>query len=84
VRTVADAEAVTVRRILGRRRVPWSEICSLRLGPSSSGPSSWGDRSRVSAVLTDGAELPLPAVYVRDLPQLAAVSGGRLPDPAGE
>jgi len=79
VRTVADAEAVTVRRILGRRRVPWSEISSLRLGPSS-----WGDRSRVSAVLTDGAELPLPAVYVRDLPQLAAVSGGRLPDPAGE
>jgi hypothetical protein len=38
----------------------------------------------VSAVLTDGAELPLPAVTVRDLPQLAAVSGGRLPDPAGE
>jgi hypothetical protein len=38
----------------------------------------------VSAVLTDGAELPLPAVTVRDLSQLAAVSGGRLPDPAGE
>ena len=63
-----------MRRILGRRRVPWSEISSLRLG----------DRARVSAVLTDGAELPLPAVHVRDLPQLAAASGGRLPDPAGE
>jgi Bacterial PH domain len=73
VRTVVDPEAVTVRRIVGRRRVPWSEISSLRLG----------DRSRVSAVLTDGAELPLPAVHVRDLPQLAAASGGRLPDPAG-
>jgi hypothetical protein len=72
VRTEADADAVTVRRLIGRRRVPWSEISSLRLG------------SRVSAVLTDGAELPLPAVHIRDLPQLAAASGGRLPDPAGE
>jgi hypothetical protein len=74
VRTEVDPGAVTVRRVLGRRRVPWSEISSLRLG----------DRARVSAVLTDGSELPLPAVHVRDLPQLAAASGGRLPDPAGE
>ena len=73
-RTEIDQEAVTVRRLVGRRRVPWSEISSLRLG----------DRARVSAVLTDGSELPLPAVHVRDLPQLAAASGGRLPDPAGE
>ncbi|MDN5747807.1 MAG: PH domain-containing protein [Pseudonocardia sp.] len=35
-------------------------------------------------MLSDGAELPLPAVGVRDLPQLAAASGGRLPDPAGD
>jgi len=79
VRTVADPEALTIRRVLGGRRVPWSEISSLRLvrGRRHTG-------SRVSAVLTDGAELPLPAVTVRDLPQLAAVSGGRLPDPAGE
>ncbi|HVH22014.1 MAG TPA: PH domain-containing protein [Pseudonocardia sp.] len=74
VRTTVDTEAVTVRRVLGRRRVPWSEISSLRLG----------DRARVSAVLADGAELRLPAVHIRDLPQLAAASGGRLPDPAGE
>lgn len=73
-RTVADAETLTVRRILHTRRVPWSQISSLRLG----------DRSRVSAVLTGGAELPLPAVHVRDLPRLAAASGGRLPDPGGE
>jgi len=33
-------------------------------------------------VLSDGSELPLPAVHVRDLPRLAAVSGGRLPDPS--
>jgi hypothetical protein len=74
VRTVVDADGLTVRRAVGGRRVPWSEISSLRLG----------QRARVSAMLTDGAELPLPAVHVRDLSQLAAASGGRLPDPAGE
>ena len=68
VRTVADPEALTVRRILGTRRVPWAEISSLRLR----------DKATVRAVLTDGAELPLPSVHVRDLPQLAAASGGRL------
>lgn len=72
VRTVVDAESVTARRLLSSRRVPWTEISSLRLGK----------KSRVSAVLTDGTELPLPTVHVRDLPVLAAVSGGRLPDPA--
>lgn len=72
VRTVVDAESVTVRRAFSSRRVPWTEISSLRLGK----------KSRVSAVLTDGTELPLPTVHVRDLPALAAVSGGRLPDPA--
>jgi hypothetical protein len=74
VRTTVDPETVAVRRMVGGRRVPWSEISSLRLR----------DRARVSAVLTDGGELPLPAVHVRDLPQLAAASGGSLPDPAGE
>ena len=73
VRTAVDADALTVRRLVSGRRVPWSEVSTLRLG----------DR-RVTAVLTDGAELPLPAVRVRDLTQLAAASGGRLPDPAGE
>ena len=32
-------------------------------------------------MLTDGTELALHAVRVRDLPVLAAASGGRLPDP---
>jgi hypothetical protein len=74
LRTVVDASSVTARRLFASRRVPWSEISSLRLGK----------KSRVSAVLTDGTELPLPTVHVRDLPALAAISGGRLPDPAGE
>ncbi|MFC4946379.1 PH domain-containing protein [Pseudonocardia sp. GCM10023141] len=79
VRTTVDTESLTVRRIAGTRRVPWVEISSLRLGPGKQ-PS----RSRISAVLSDGAELPLPAVHVRDIPRLAAASGGRLPYPAGE
>jgi hypothetical protein len=73
-RTTVDAEAVTVRRVTGSRRVPWEAISSLRLA----------DNARVAAVLDDGTELPLPAVGVRDLPQLAAASGGRLPDPSGD
>jgi hypothetical protein len=68
VRTVVDADALTVRRLVGSRRVPWSEIRSLHLR----------DKGGVRAVLTDGAELPLPSVRVRDLPQLAAASGGHL------
>ena len=68
VRTVVDSEALTVRRLVGSRRVPWSEIRSLHLR----------DKGGVRAVLTDGAELPLPSVRVRDLPQLAAASGGHL------
>jgi Bacterial PH domain len=78
VRTVADAEAVAVRRVVGGRRVPWSEITSVHLGRARN-PGF----ARVSAVLNDGSELALPAVHVRDLPRLAAVSGGRLPDPRG-
>ena len=68
VRTTVDEEALTVRRLIGSRRVPWSEIRSLHLR----------DKGGVRAVLTDGAELPLPSVRVRDLPQLAAASGGHL------
>jgi hypothetical protein len=78
VRTVADPDSVTVRRVVGERRVPWSEIRSVHLGRARN-PAT----ARVSAMLADGSELALPAVHVRDLPRLAAVSGGRLPDPSG-
>jgi hypothetical protein len=76
VRTVADPESVAVRRVVGGRRVPWSEIASIHLGRTRN-PGA----ARVSAVLEDGSELALPAVHLRDLPRLSAVSGGRLPDP---
>lgn len=74
VRTTVDPGSVTARWITGSRRVPWDDISSLRLV----------GRSGVSAVLKDDTELPLPAVHLRDLPALAAVSGGRIPDPAGD
>jgi hypothetical protein len=76
VRTVVDPETVAVRRLVGSRRVPWSEITSVHLRRTRN-PGT----ARVSAVLSDGSELALPAVHVRDLPRLAAVSGGHLPDP---
>ncbi|HZP16294.1 MAG TPA: PH domain-containing protein [Nocardioides sp.] len=74
-RTTAAPDGVAARGVLRTTRVPWSDISALRLR------SSW-TRSRVSAVLSNGSELPLPAVRVRDLPSLAAASGGRLPDPS--
>jgi hypothetical protein len=74
IRTTVDPESVTVRRLLGGRRVRWDAISSLRLGK----------KSRVSAILSDGEELPLPAVRVRDIPVLAVVSGGRFTFPTDE
>ena len=71
-RTTVDADTVVVRGLLRSRRVAWADITAVRLRT----------RSRVSAVLVGGAELPLPAVHVRDLPLLSSVSGGRLPDPS--
>jgi hypothetical protein len=71
-RTTVDADTVVVRGIVRSRRVAWTDITALRLRT----------RSRVSAVLANGGELPLPAVHVRDLPLLSSVSGGRLPDPS--
>jgi hypothetical protein len=74
-RTTVAPDGVVARGVLRTTRVPWADISALRLR------SSW-TRSRVSAVLSSGSELPLPAVRVRDLPLLAAASGGRLPDPS--
>jgi len=72
VRTTVDADAIVARGALRTRRVAWGDVTALHLRT----------RSRVSAVLGNGSELPLPAVRVRDLPLLAMMSGGRLPDPS--
>jgi len=70
-RTVAGADAVVVHRLLGSRRLPWSDVDRLRVQ----------ERAWVRAVLGGGEEISLPAVRARDLPLLAAVSGGRIDDP---
>jgi hypothetical protein len=75
VRTTAGPEHLVARGVLRATRVTWADVSALRLHSSRT-------RSRVSAVLRNGSELPLPAVHVRDLPLLAAASAGRLPDPS--
>ncbi|MFN2497391.1 MAG: PH domain-containing protein [Pseudonocardiaceae bacterium] len=70
-RTVAGPNKVVAQRVLGTRSVAWSDLAGLRVD----------ERSRVWAVLRDGEEVGLPAVRPRDLPALAKVSQGRLPDP---
>ena len=70
-RTVVDGEGLRVRRLVGHRHLPWDAVEGLRVD----------ERARVHAVLVAGGEQALPAVRVRDLPVLAAASGGRVPDP---
>lgn len=74
LRTTVDADTIAARGALRTQRVDWADVTALRLRT----------RSRISAVLNSGTELPLPAVHVRDLPVLAMMSGGRLPDPSAE
>jgi hypothetical protein len=67
----ATAGGVTVRSLLGRRHVPWPEVAGLRVGP----------RGELWLVTGRGSELRLPVVRLRDLPELSAASGGRIPSP---
>lgn len=69
--TVADAEGLTVRTVLGRRFIPWAALKGLTIT----------GRSTVRAVLADGGEISLPSVRARHLPALALVSGGHIADP---
>jgi Bacterial PH domain len=67
-RTTATAERVTAYRMLGARRMTWAEMDGLEFAQSR-----WA-----VAVGTDGRRVRLPMVRPRDLPRLAAVSGGSL------
>ncbi len=71
LRTVADDKGVTVRNLLGSQTVGWDDIDGLRFHRGS-----WG-----RAKLKSGGELRLPAVTFATLPQLTAVSSGRVPNP---
>jgi Bacterial PH domain len=71
LRTVADDQGVTVRRLLSSRTVRWEDIDGLRFHRGS-----WA-----RAHLKSGAELRLPAVTFSTLPQLTEASSGRVPNP---
>ena len=73
LRTVADAQTVTARTLLGSRTVDWADIKGLRFVRGS-----WA-----RAELTSGQELRLPAVTFATLPLLAEISGDRVPNPYG-
>jgi len=65
--TDADESGVTVRALVGQRRLPWSRI------------SGFAPRGRrVVAVLDGGATVPLIAVTPADLPKLVTTSGTEL------
>ncbi len=68
---IAD-DGLTVRSLAGERREPWSEVAGLRVAP----------RGDLWVVTTRGTEVHLPVMRARDLPRLAAVSGGRIDVPA--
>jgi hypothetical protein len=74
IRTVAGPETIVAYRVWGSRQITWSDLAGLRID----------DRSRVWAVLRGRDEVRLPVVRARDLPVLAAISGGRLPDPLAQ
>jgi len=67
-RTTADAAQLTAHSLLGAKRMTWSDMDGLELR----------DTRWTVAVGKDGRRLPLPMVRPRDLPRLAAASGGSL------
>ncbi|MBI3687061.1 MAG: PH domain-containing protein [Actinobacteria bacterium] len=65
-----DPDGVTVRALVGSRRVPWDQVAGLSVAP----------RGQISLALTSGDRLRLPATRPVHLPLIAAASGGRLPE----
>jgi hypothetical protein len=71
-----DRDALTVRSPAGQKRVPWTDVAGIRVAP----------RGDLWLVTTRGTEVRLPVMRARDLPRLAAVSGGRIevPEPPAQ
>ncbi|MGQ4596725.1 PH domain-containing protein [Nocardia sp. R6R-6] len=67
---VSDA-GLDLRTLFGSRHVDWAQVKGVRIPK----------RGYVRADLTDGTEVKLPAVSYDRLRDLAAASGGRIPDP---
>ncbi|MGA9873083.1 MAG: PH domain-containing protein [Rhodococcus sp. (in: high G+C Gram-positive bacteria)] len=71
VRTVVSSDGLTMRRVFGSDFVPWDRVRGIH----------FPDRRWARVVLDDTTEKSLPLVRFDRLPQLAAASGGRIPDP---
>jgi hypothetical protein len=69
--TVGD-DGIGVQSLVGRRRLGWDELAGIRVG----------ERRDLWLVTTRGTEVRLPVLRARDLPRLAALSGGRIDVPA--
>ncbi|MCV2488827.1 PH domain-containing protein [Geodermatophilus sp. YIM 151500] len=67
-----DDGGVTVRSLVGKRHLAWTEVSGIRVGP----------RTDLWLVTTRGTEVRLPVLRARDLPLLSAASGGHLSVPA--
>jgi hypothetical protein len=70
-RTTADRDTVTARSLVGSRTVAWEDVDGLRFDKGA-----WG-----TAHLKDGSDVRLPAVTFATLPELTAVTDGRVPNP---
>lgn len=62
--TDADKSGLTVRAAVGRRRIPWDDVAGVVT-----------DGRQVSAQLTSGRAITLPAVGKADVGRLVAASG---------
>jgi hypothetical protein len=67
---IAD-DGLTVRSLVGERRVSWDELAGIRVAP----------RGDLWLVTTTGTEVRVPVMRARDLPRLAELSGGRIDVP---
>lgn len=65
-------DGIGVQSLAGGRSVPWADVAGIRVGGSG----------RLWLVTTRGTEIRLPVLRARDLPRLAALSGGRIDVPA--
>ncbi|MBW4716592.1 PH domain-containing protein [Saccharothrix obliqua] len=70
-RTTVDRERIAARGTFRKRVVAWDDVRAIKVVPKG-----W-----LSAVLADDELVRLPAVRAGHLSALAAVSGGRVPDP---
>lgn len=71
LRTTADRDTVTARRMMSSHTLRWSQIEGL-----SFTRGRWA-----RACMPDGSTVQLPAVTFATLPMLTAASGGQVPNP---